>query len=123
MGVASPELMAGAFAERFNAGDSAGILELYAEDAVFTYDGTEKAVGRGQIAAALAGFLMSGLTFRAHNANVFICGETALTRFKWELLDKSGAVVASGLSAEVQKLCSDGKWRLIIDDTGGGSRG
>jgi uncharacterized protein (TIGR02246 family) len=122
MGVESPDLMASVFAEKFNAGDAAGMLELYAEDAVFTYDGAEKAVGRRQIEGAFAGFLMGGFKFRGENVSTYIVGDTALTRFKWELLDASGAVVASGLSAEVQRRCDDGLWRLIIDDTGGGSR-
>jgi len=122
MGVASPELMASVFAEKFNAGDAAGFLDLYAEDAVFTYDGAEKAVGRKQIEAALAGFLLSGLKFRGENVSTHIAGDTALTRFKWELFDASGAVMASGVSAEVQRRGADGKWRFVIDDSGGGSR-
>jgi len=54
MGVASPELMAETFIERFNARDAAGMLALYEPDAVFTFDGVPKAVGHEQIAGALA---------------------------------------------------------------------
>ena len=122
MGVASPDLMASAFAERFNAGDAAGFAQLYTEDAVFTYDGQEKAVGRKQIEGALAGFMMAGLKFRGENVSTYVVGDTALTRFKWELVDEHGATVATGVSAEVQRRGPDGLWRFIIDDSGGGSR-
>jgi len=122
MGVASPDLMASAFAERFNAGDIKGFVALYAEDAVFTYDGVEKAVGREQIEGALAGFMMAGLKFRGQCVGLYRAGDTALTRFSWELVDGNGAVVGSGISAEVQRRGPDGLWRLIIDDTSGGSR-
>ena len=46
MGVASPELMAETFIERFNSRDGAGLLALYAPDAVFTFDGVAFARGR-----------------------------------------------------------------------------
>lgn len=122
MGVASPDLMASAFAERFNAGDIAGFVALYSDDAVFTYDGVERAVGRKQIEGALAGFMMAGLKFRGECVGIHVVGDTALTRFKWELVDAGGSVISSGISAEVQRRGTDGLWRLIIDDTGGGSR-
>jgi uncharacterized protein (TIGR02246 family) len=122
MGVASPDLTATTFAERFNAKDIAGLADLYTEDAVFTYDGTEKAVGREQIEGAIAGFVMAGLTFQGEFVSVYVAGETALTRMKWQLLEPSGAVMSSGVSAEVQRRCADGKWRILIDDAGGGSR-
>jgi uncharacterized protein (TIGR02246 family) len=122
MGVASPDLMAKAFADRFNAGDAAGFAKLFAEDAVFTYDGSDRALGRAQIEGALAGFMAAGLSFRGENVTTYMVGDTALTRFKWELLDGAGAVVGSGVSAEVQRRGADGLWRLVIDDSGGGSR-
>jgi len=122
MGVASPELMAAAFAERFNAGDAEGFAMLYADNAIFTYDGFEKAVGRRQIENALRGFMAAGLSFRGENVSTYIVGDTALTRFKWELRDPAGVVMAAGISAEVQRQGADGKWRFLIDDSGGGSR-
>ena len=122
MGVVSPELMAAAFADRFNAGDSEGFSQLFTDEAIFTYDGADKARGRRQIEGALAGFMQAGLSFRGQNVTTIVAGDTALTRFQWELIDAVGAVVASGISAEVQKRGPDGLWRLVIDDSGGGSR-
>lgn len=122
MGSPSPERTADAFIEKFNSGDAAGFAQLYSEDAVFTYDGLEKAVGRQQIEGAIAGFMLAGLKFRGENVNVYVVGDTALTRFKWELFDTEGAVVAKGVSTEVQRRGADGLWRFVIDDSGGGSR-
>jgi ketosteroid isomerase-like protein len=122
MGVASPDLMASAFADRFNAGSAIDFIQLFAEDALFTYDGFDKAVGRKQIEGALAGFMAAGLSFRGENLTTHVVGDTALTRFRWELVDASGAVAASGISAEVQRRGADGLWRLVIDDSGGGGR-
>lgn len=122
MGASLPEETAGLFIARFNARDAAGFAELYAPDAIFTYDGQEKAVGRKQIERAIAGFMMAGLKMRGHNVSVYVVGDTALTRFKWELYDDAGAVAASSISTEVQRRGPDGLWRFIIDDSGGGSR-
>ena len=122
MGASSPEETAGLFIARFNAKDAVGFAQLYTEDAIFTYDGQEKAVGRKQIEGAIAGFMMAGLKMRGQNVSVYVVGEIALTRFKWELFDAAGATVASNVSTEVQKRGADGLWRFIIDDSGGGSR-
>ena len=122
MGSTSPEHTADAFIARFNAQDAPGFSQLYAEDAIFTYDGAEKAVGRRQIEGAIAGFMMAGLKMRGHNVSLYVVGDTALTRFKWDLVDDVGATVASGISTEVQRRGADGLWRFIIDDSGGGSR-
>lgn len=122
MGSPSPDATAGLFFERFNAGDAPGFAQLYTEDAVFTYDGQEKAVGRGQIERAIAGFMLAGLKMRGRSVTMHVAGDLALTRFAWELYDAQGAIIASGISTEVQRRGTDGLWRMAIDDTGGGSR-
>ena len=122
MGATSPERTADLFIERFNAGDAAGMVLLYEDDAVFTYDGEEKAVGRGQIERALAGFMMAKLTMRGATVTVYVSGDRALTRMKWEMLDSSGVVQSSAISCEVQKRGADGLWRFQIDDATAGSR-
>ncbi|MFT3725326.1 MAG: SgcJ/EcaC family oxidoreductase [Hyphomonadaceae bacterium] len=122
MGASSPEETAGLFIARFNANDALGFAQLYTEDAIFTYDGQEKAVGRKQIEGAIAGFMMAGLKMRGQNVSLYMVGDIALTRFKWELFDDTGATVATNVSTEVQKRGADGLWRFIIDDSGGGSR-
>ena len=122
MGVTSPDQMAGAFMERFNARDQTALADLYTDDAVFTYNGSDKAVGRQQIEGAIAGFMAAGLTFKGEFVTCYVAGDTAMTRMKWELIEPSGSQMSAGISAEVLRRCSDGKWRFLIDDAGGGSR-
>lgn len=122
MGSPSPERTAEMFFDRFNAGDAAGFAKLYSADAIFTYNGQDVAVGPEQIERAVTGFMLAGFQMRGRIAGAFTSGDTALTRFAWEMFDGDGAVVASGVSAEVQRRGPDGLWRLIIDDAGGGSR-
>jgi len=122
MGSRSPELTADLFVERFNAGDASGMVLLYEEDAIFTYDGEEKAIGRGQIERALAGFMMAQLKMRGSTVSTHISGDLAMTRMKWEMVDSTGTVQATGVSCEVQKLGPDGLWRFQLDDATGGSR-
>jgi len=122
MGSPTPEQTAQLFFERFNAGDAAGFAALYFDDAIFTYNGQDRAVGPLQIERAVEGFMLAGFQMRGQTAGAFVAGDTALTRVAWEMYDKSGAIVASGVSAEVQRLGPDGMWRFLIDDAGGGSR-
>lgn len=122
MGSPSPEATADFFFERFNAGDAPGFAQLYAEEAVFTYNGQDLAMGRRQIERAIAGFMLAGFSMRGRKVDCYVVGDTAMTRFAWELVDTAGAVMASGVSAEVQRRGDDGLWRIVIDDTGGGSR-
>ena len=122
MGATSPEMTAGMFIERFNAGDAGGMVQLYEDDAVFTYDGEEKAIGRGQIERALAGFMMAKLKMRGEVVSIHVSGDRALTRMRWELVDSSGGVQSSAISCEVQRRGADGLWRFVIDDATAGSR-
>jgi ketosteroid isomerase-like protein len=122
MGSPSPDQTAQLFFERFNSGSAAGFAGLYFDDAIFTYNGQDVAVGPAQIERAVSGFMLAGFQMRGHTVDAYVAGDTALTRVAWEMVDKNGAVVASGTSAEVQRLGPDGFWRFIIDDAGGGSR-
>lgn len=122
MGVESPEQMTEAFAERFNARDTKGLLELFAPDAMFTFDGESRAVGLEQIETALAGFLATTLKFRGSYVNVHIQGDVALARAKYELFDDEAGTCFPGWSAEVMQRGADGKWRFLIDDACGSRR-
>ena len=122
MGVESPEQMTQVFAERFNARDKKGLLELYAADAMFTFDGESRAVGLEQIECALEGFLASPLKFRGSYVNLHIQVDVALGRAKYELFDEESGVSMPGWSAEVMKRGDDGKWRFLIDDACGSRR-
>jgi len=122
MGVASPELMAETFIAKFNERDAAGLLALYQPDAVFTFDGVEKAVGHEQITAALAGFLASPFKLRGKYAFVHVAGDSALCSLKWEMIEPEGWINSDGVSMEVLKRGADGLWRFAVDDATAGRR-
>lgn len=122
-GVASPEEMAGIFIERFNARDGAGLLALYAPDAVFTFDGQAFARSTDQIKAALDGFLASPMTLRGKYVGApLVAGDVAMCSLRWEMLDAEGWIDQDGVSVEVLKRGGDGLWRFAIDDATGASR-
>lgn len=122
MGVSSPEEMAAAFVQRFNDRDGAGLLALYAPDAVFTFDGASFARGTDQIKAALEGFLASPMKLKGRYESVVAAGDTALCSLRWEMLDAEGWINQDGVSLEVLKQGGDGQWRFQIDDATGASR-
>lgn len=122
MGVSSPELMAEAFAERFNARDEAGMLALYEPDAVFTFDGVQKAAGQEQIKGALAGFFASPFKLRGKYAFVHVAGDLALCSLRWEMLEPEGWINSDGVSMEVLRKGADGLWRFAVDDATAGRR-
>ena len=122
MGVTSPELMADAFIGRFNERDEAGLLALYEPDAVFTFDGQQKAVGAEQIKGALAGFLGSPFKLRGKYVMVHVAGGAALCSLQWEMLEPEGWINSDGVSMEVLTKGADGLWRFAVDDATAGRR-
>ncbi len=123
MGVTSPDEMAAAFVQLFNDRDGAGLLGLYAPDAVFTFDGVAFARGASEIKAALDGFLASPMRLKGKYESVVEAGDIALCSLRWEMLNAEGWIEQDGVSVEVLKRGGDGKWRFAIDDATGASRG
>jgi len=123
MGVATPEAMAETFVERFNARDGAGLLALYAPDAVFTFDGVTYARGTDEIKGALEGFLASKMRLKGKYVGApLVAGDVAMCSLRWEMLNEEGWIDSDGVSVEVLKRGTDGKWRFAIDDATGASR-
>jgi uncharacterized protein (TIGR02246 family) len=123
MGVASPELMAGVYQECFNRRDAKGMLELYEPEAVLTFDGRTRFVGVAQIEAVLAKMLSRQARISGKYVDVHVAGDTALARMAYEVQDESGKTTMSAISNEVLRRGPDGKWRFLIDDASGVSRG
>ena len=122
MGVSSPEEMADVFRQRFNDRDAAGLVALYAPDAAFTMDGVSVARGTDEIRAALGGMLKSPFRLKGKYDSVFVAGDVAVCKLRWEMLNAEGWIEMDGVSLEVLKRGSDGLWRFAIDDATGSSR-
>lgn len=122
MSVDKPEDMAEVFKQRFNDRDEAGLLALYAPDAAFTMDGQAVAHGTAEIKAALAGMFASPFKMKGKYVSVLTAGDVAVCKLRWEMLNAEGWIEMDGMSLEVLKRGSDGKWRFAIDDATGSSR-
>jgi uncharacterized protein (TIGR02246 family) len=122
MAVTIPEQMTATFEAAYNARDKAALMQLYAPDAVHTFDGVTTATGLAAISAAFdrgfAGpFKLSGKTLLC-----LVSGETALMRVAWRVLNPDGSALRENVSCEVVAKGADGLWRYILDDATGGSR-
>lgn len=121
--MATPEEMAETFVARFNERDEAGMLALYAPDAVFTFDGVTFMRGAGEIKLAIHGFLASKMTLKGKYVGApLVAGDVAMCSLRWEMLNEEGWIDQDGVSVEVLKRGADGLWRFAIDDATGASR-
>ena len=122
MPVQSPGQMTAAFLAAFNARDKQALLSLYADDAVFTFDGTATVSGLAAIDAAFDRAFASPLKMTGSVASLAVAGGTALLRMHRTLITPGGTTHSDGVSAEVLSRGTDGLWRYIIDDATGGGR-
>jgi uncharacterized protein (TIGR02246 family) len=122
MGVKSPADMSATFGKLFNARDKAGLLALYADDAVLTIDGVQIARGPAAIGAMMAPMLESPLTITARCGACHENGDIAIVRTDWILTGPDGSTAMQGGSAEVLRRGGDGRWRFVIDDATFSSR-
>ncbi len=94
-------------AERGNAGDLDGIVELYEPDAVLTFDKDQPAVGHDAIRTAFAELMKTNVTFSAEGQRPFVeAGDLAVT---------SATFGPKAFTCEVARRQPDGSWRWVID--------
>lgn len=94
-------------AERGNARDLDGIVELYEPDAVVTFDPARPAIAHDAIRQAFAEMLATGIAFTAEGQRPPLeVGDLAIT--SWT--SGPGAV-----TCEVARRQPDGSWRWVID--------
>jgi ketosteroid isomerase-like protein len=122
MAVTSPEQMTAAFEAAYNARDKAALMQLYALDAVHTFDGVTIHRGIAAISAAFDRGFAGSTKLRGKTLGCMLAGQTALLRVLWQSRDPFGAVLRESISCEVAGKDADGLWRYIIDDATGGSR-
>jgi ketosteroid isomerase-like protein len=109
LGAATPELLATRFAEHVAAGDTDGILGLYAEDAVVSLADGREAAGTAAIRAAFEAVLAVGADLGVAvgvSPRVVLAGPLAMTSFT----GTDGEV-----RAQVARREQDGTWRWVRD--------
>jgi uncharacterized protein (TIGR02246 family) len=103
-----PEDLTRLFVERANAGDAAGIAELYEQDAVMAYPPGSQTVGREAIRALWEKVLRDAPRFAPEEPlPTLISGDIALT----STAPKDGA----GARAQVARRQPDGTWLRLLD--------
>ncbi|PTN08849.1 nuclear transport factor 2 family protein [Mangrovibacterium marinum] len=101
------------FSEALAAGDAKAASNYYTEDAVFMPHNSPIVTGRGNIEAALDGFIQAGFTkLKVESTWATGCGEYLVDTEKWTL--SNGDVQLIGKSIVVWKL-EDGIWRQYKD--------
>lgn len=103
-----PNDLARLLVERANAGDAAGVAELYAEDAVMAVAGRPDAVGRDAIRKVFEAALVGRPSFTlGQQRPALVRGTLALT----STLLGNGTV-----TAEVAERQADGSWLWVLDN-------
>lgn len=122
MAVASPDLITAAFEAAYNARNKAALMDLYAEDAVHTFDGRAVSNGIDAISAAFDRGFAGSVKLQGQTLTCLVAGDTALLRVRWQGRNSDGSAGAANISCEVLRRGTDGLWRYCLDDATGGSR-
>ncbi len=111
------------FSERAAAGDLDGLMELYADDAVFQPDFGTTLVGHDQIRTASEEFLAlrPQITY-TNEPDVVVAGDIALVTNFWTMtatLPDGATMREGGVSADVTRRQPDGTWKILVDQPRG----
>ncbi len=103
-----PEDITRLFVERANAGDAAGLAELYESDAVVAYPPGQNTAGRAAIRALYEGMLARVPRFEPETPlTTLVAGDLALTSTR----RRDG----KGIRMQVARRQSDGSWLRVLD--------
>lgn len=95
------------FVERVNAGDLDGLVALYEENAVISYDQGKVAIGHNQIREFFVQYLASNPKLESSNQSEALrSGELALT---------SSRLINGDVTAEIARQQEDGCWLWVVD--------
>ena len=122
MSVKQPSEISATFGKLYNDRNKSGLLDLYAPDAVFTFDGTTTARGLAEIEKALSPFFDEPFKITVECVACHQSGDTALVCSDWKLTAPDGSVAMAGASAEILRRGADGRWRFVVDDATFASR-
>jgi uncharacterized protein (TIGR02246 family) len=119
MCVDDPEQLGRLFAERVNAGDLQGLLELYEDGATFLGPDGESASGTEAIRERLEGLIAMAPRITPTSSRVVMAGDVALMSNRWQMSLGEGDGKLAGVdgeSTEVARRQSDGGWLYVIDN-------
>ena len=104
------------FQDAFNRGDVDALVSLYEDEAILIVGG-ERFTGPENLRAALASLVSAGgtMTLRTHSVEESPTG-LALLHGDWVVQRTSGNQTTRGMSAEVARRQSDGRWLFVIDN-------
>ncbi|HEV3046209.1 MAG TPA: enoyl-CoA hydratase-related protein [Solirubrobacteraceae bacterium] len=115
MSASHPEQLQHLFAERANAGDLDGIVELYEPDATFTGPDGVSVVGSSAIRARLAELLALSPQIETLASETVLAGDVALISNRWRMRLGGAADGFDGASREVARRQAAGDWLYVID--------
>lgn len=110
------------FAERLSAGDLAGVLSLYEDDAVLLPDPGTVVAGPDGLRTGLAGYVALRPRLTSRSRRVFTAGDVALVVHEWQLsatLPDGTPLEQNGRATDVLRRQTDGTWRFLIDNPWG----
>jgi ketosteroid isomerase-like protein len=120
MSASTPEEVHRLFAERFNAGDLDGLMELYEDGVAMAAQPGQVVVGSEAVRGALEAFLAMHGTLELKSRYVISTGELAQIVADWTLTgsgeDGKPTTLLSGAGTDVVRKQPDGSWLLIIDN-------
>jgi uncharacterized protein (TIGR02246 family) len=118
MPITDPTELGRVFAERINAGDLEGIVELYEQDAkLVAADGSE-AQGHEAIRASLENLLAARPTLTPGEHHTVRATDIALISMRWRMTvgpREQADTTFEGISTEVARRQADGSWLYVID--------
>lgn len=112
-----PEDVPHVFADRFNGGDPAAVVEVYEEGAVFVPRPGTPLTG-ADARTANARFMALGLPIKVSPRHVYTAGDLALLIVDWVIEGPSdeGPVRIEGTATDVARRGPDGRWRYTVDN-------
>jgi len=109
------------FQEFWNAGDVDGLIDLYAEDAVYVASAGQELRSRAEIRAMLEQMAKLGTRTRLELLRLTENGDLALERTRWTMQfpgEDGKTTEQEGFSTVLLRRGEDGEWRMIVDDPG-----
>jgi ketosteroid isomerase-like protein len=121
MGASRPDQLQHMFAERANAANLDGLLELYERGATFAGPDGVPACGTDAIRESLRSLLDGSPHITPLASHMLLAGDLALISNRWRISFGGALAGASfeGASTEVTRRQADGSWLYAIDSPSG----